>query len=742
MARGNALLARIRRSYGAKLALALVAVVVLTVAFGGFVHAQTTAELEDDVRAEMTNTAEIRAAELDTWLSGIERQTRLHSGYPVLRSDDRGEIRDHLSSAVERGQVPDGVVAVHYYDTAEKRILTSSSDELVGVSPAEQGAPFATDPPSFDGADDVYVSSPFRVDAVEFPVVAVISPVEGAENRALVYMINLDSRTTAFSGAAGSESTLVVDGDGRYVSHPDSSMVMGDERVADATLSRVEDGTSFSDDGETVTASATMSSADWSVLVRAPHQEVFGLGSQVASNILGLILLTVVSLGLIGVTIGSNTVISLRQLSRKADAMANGDLSVELETAREDEIGTLFDSFADMRDSLRDQIRSTEAANEHLERKAADYESVMADVADGDLTRRVHAESESEAMHDIGVAFNEMLDELARTVAEGKRFADHVAEAATRLEDGAGAVIDENREVSDSVDEISTGAAKQTTYLHDVYDEIDGLSASAEEVAATVDSVAETSQAAAASGEDGREAARAAVEEMDAVESQTEQTVEEMDALSDEMQAIGDITEVIREIAGQTNLLALNASIEAARTGEDGDGFAVVADEVKNLAEKTEQSAEEIETRLEGVQSRTEVAVEEMRETSGRIESGVETVEDAIEALERIVDRVEQADVSIREIRSATAEQAKSTASVVEVVDEVAGISEQTTAEADSVATAAERQTDTLMDVSEDADALSVRAARLRSVLDDFEVESEEERPSASGRGGKIAGDD
>jgi len=733
MAQGSSIVERIRQSYALKLAVALVSVVALTVAVGAVVQAQTADQVQTDVQEELTTLSESRADNLDTWLSGVKTRTRLTADHPTVRTGDTDAVGSHVSGLVEDGKTPEGVVAVHYYDTAEQTIVASSNDEMTGVSPVEQGAPFAADPPSFDGGEDVYVSAPFTVPIVDFPVVAVISPVPDRPDKQIIYMVNIEQRTESVTGGVEGGYTAVLNSSGHYVAHPDSEKLLT-QHHGGADSAAVENGlageTGFMEmDGGTLMAYAPMSSADWVVVVHAPASEAYALSETVTSNILGLILIAVVSLGLVGVTVGSNTVISLRQLSRKARAMEDGDLDVELETPRTDEFGTLYDSFAGMRDSLHEQITEAREAREaaeaakseaeaarekaetereeaktlsaHLETKASHYEEVMDAAADGDLSVRVDPESRSDAMVAIGESLNDMLVDIERTVANVKRFSSHVSNAVVDVEESAEDVMATGEEVSESVSEISAGATRQTEHLGEVADEMNTLSSSAQQVAATVEEVAATSEQAAAAGELGREAAE--------------------DALA-EMAAIGDVVEVIGEIAEQTNMLALNASIEAARTDAGGEGFAVVADEVKALAEETKESAAEIEGRIERVQAKTEQSVEGMHETSDRITAGVETVEGAIDALEEIAEYVEETDRRIQEIHEATEAQADSSGAVVEMVDEVASISEETASQAEGVADAAEQQTMTLASVSEDAEDLAERSAELSRLLGDFRV--------------------
>lgn len=104
-----------------------------------------------------------------------------------------------------------------------------------------------------------------------------------------------------------------------------------------------------------------------------------------------------------------------------------------------------------------------------------------------------------------------------------------------------------------------------------------------------------------------------------------------MAGLSEDAQSIGEVIELIENIAAQTNLLALNATIEAARAGEAGKGFAVVASEVKELASQTTKATENISARVSSVQTSTDNAVSAIQEIKSVIQQ-VNSISESIAA--------------------------------------------------------------------------------------------------------------
>jgi methyl-accepting chemotaxis protein len=147
-------------------------------------------------------------------------------------------------------------------------------------------------------------------------------------------------------------------------------------------------------------------------------------------------------------------------------------------------------------------------------------------------------------------------------------------------------------------------------------------------------------------------------------------------SLSEGAANIGNVVEMISDIAEQTNLLALNATIEAARAGEAGKGFAVVASEVKNLASQTSKATEQIAEQVESIQSATANAV-----------TSIQGIGNTISEINDISTSISSA---VEEQHAATQEVAQNISGVTEASNEVASISQQVLGAATELSTQAE----------------------------------------------------
>src|SRR5699024_3459190 len=124
--------------------------------------------------------------------------------------------------------------------------------------------------------------------------------------------------------------------------------------------------------------------------------------------------------------------------------------------------------------------------------------------------------------------------------------------------------------------------------------------------------------------------------QMDTTREQIQETSKRIKRLGESSQEIGNIVELINDIADQTNILTLNASIQAAMAGESGRGFAVVADEVQRLAERSGNATKQIEALVKTIQTDTNEAAISMEQSTAGVVSGARQAEEAGAALQEI----------------------------------------------------------------------------------------------------------
>jgi methyl-accepting chemotaxis protein len=178
----------------------------------------------------------------------------------------------------------------------------------------------------------------------------------------------------------------------------------------------------------------------------------------------------------------------------------------------------------------------------------------------------------------------------------------------------------------------------------------------------------------------GEELVKKVVTSINEVNKISQELQKNMQSLGVQADAIGNVMNVISDIADQTNLLALNAAIEAARAGEAGRGFAVVADEVRKLAEKTMSATTEVGSSIKGIQVSTQDNARRFVDVAVSVEEATKLASTSGDALHEILALADQTSELITGIATAVEEQSATSEEITKAIEEIKRIADDTDA--------------------------------------------------------------
>jgi twitching motility protein PilJ len=183
---------------------------------------------------------------------------------------------------------------------------------------------------------------------------------------------------------------------------------------------------------------------------------------------------------------------------------------------------------------------------------------------------------------------------------------------------------------------LAKASSAQSKQIASATESAGGMASSTEEVSGNAERAADVARHSVEVAHKGGDAVRRTIDGMNAIRETIQETSKRIKRLGESSQEIGNIVELINDIAEQTNILALNASIQASMAGEAGRGFAVVADEVQRLAERAANATKQIEVLVRTIQTDTNEAVVSMERSTTDVVGGALLAENAGAALEEI----------------------------------------------------------------------------------------------------------
>lgn len=243
-----------------------------------------------------------------------------------------------------------------------------------------------------------------------------------------------------------------------------------------------------------------------------------------------------------------------------------------------------------------------------------------------------------------------------------------------------------SEQLSASAEQMSRGVSDQSGRTSQIASSSSEMSQTVIDIAQNASVIATEASGASAQANEGKGIVGRSLMESEAIADVVGKSSEKIINLRDQSKKIGDIINVIKDIADQTNLLALNAAIEAARAGDQGRGFAVVADEVRKLAERTSTATSEIANIISAIQKEIGSAADSMDETTQKVIKGVELSNQAQASLDAIVLSVETLQDKVRLIASATEEMSTTSESISSDIQDVARVTDETSSGSGQIA--------------------------------------------------------
>jgi methyl-accepting chemotaxis protein len=357
-----------------------------------------------------------------------------------------------------------------------------------------------------------------------------------------------------------------------------------------------------------------------------------------------------------------------RRLRRTADVMHE---VAEQPTTRKrlsdpstDEIGGMSRSINTMLDKVLPLMHARQQERDAIQGAVVKLLDEVSGVAQGDLTKE--AEVTADVTGAIADSFNYMIEQLRKIIGD-------VQDATLQVSTSA-------NQIQETAEHLVRGSESQAAQITSTSAALEEMNASIQQVNENASTSATVAQEALTNARAGNEAVQNTIRGMTRIRDQVQETAKRIKRLGESSQEIGQIIQLIEDIADRTSILALNASIQAAMAGEAGRGFAVVAGEVERLAERSTDATKKIATLVKTIQSETGEAVTAMEKGIHEVVEGSKLANQAGQSLGEIESVSNRLAELIQSISLASRQQARGSEGLSKSMAEISVITQHTAA--------------------------------------------------------------
>ena len=393
-----------------------------------------------------------------------------------------------------------------------------------------------------------------------------------------------------------------------------------------------------------------------------PQSNLLGAVGNIRTITVIMVLLAAVAALGIGLFISTGISKTVKDMSKGLSAVAEGDLSKDFKTKRQDEFKTLTGSLNDMLKSMRVLM---------LDMK--EFGAKVNDMS-GDVSDKTVAINSS--MQDVARA----MDEVARGVQSQAEDTEKSNENMITFSEAINAVSEQTKDMGGAADKAIDAVDKGKVIVQELS------------------------------------------EKSDTTVSLTKVLVEDIDAVQKSSEEIKGFVDVINSIAEQTNLLSLNASIEAARAGEAGRGFAVVAEEIRKLADQSKQSGNRIREIVENIGSTTDKTTVSAKKAEDMVNEQAKALEETVDVFSMIHSCVGELVDGIRIVTEKLEESMSEKENVQNSLQNISSVSEEVAASTQEVTATLGEQVSVIENLKEEVEQLREGARNLDKSIERFKI--------------------